>query len=184
MSKLIYLAYGSNMNKAQMSGRCPAAKPLGLAFLPDWKLVFRNVADIIPSPGDKCMVSMWEITDACERALDRYEGFNAKSPNQGLYRKTYWTKDATTYMAYVMNKNYGISPPGQFYYDSILNGFKDFGADISYLETALEHSFDNQSGRGYIRKKKRNPASSKPKENKKREPGFWTPDENSPPVPF
>ena len=45
MGKL-YFAYGSNLNLTQMANRCPQAKQLGSAYLPNWRLVFRGVADI------------------------------------------------------------------------------------------------------------------------------------------
>ena len=41
MSK-IYLAYGSNMNIAQMEYRCPNAKLLGKTVLEGWLLMFRR----------------------------------------------------------------------------------------------------------------------------------------------
>ena len=44
---MLYIAYGSNMNRDQMSVRCPHAKPLGAYYLDGWRLVFRGVADII-----------------------------------------------------------------------------------------------------------------------------------------
>ena len=180
---IIYLAYGSNMNKAQMAVRCPSAKPMGLMLLPDYKLVFKNVADIVHSPGDNAVVVAWRITKGNENTLDAYEGCNEKSPEDGLYKKIYWkAKTGQGYMAYVMNDRYGISPPGQSYYDGIQNGYQDFGADVSYLETALSHSIANQSGRGYVRKKKINPASSKPKWF--RQPKFWQLSKDDPSVPF
>ena len=39
MTKL-YLAYGSNLNKAQMSQRCPTAKAVGAAMIYGYELVF------------------------------------------------------------------------------------------------------------------------------------------------
>ena len=38
----IYLAYGSNLNLAQMRYRCPAARALATTTVEDWKLVFRG----------------------------------------------------------------------------------------------------------------------------------------------
>ena len=35
MGKL-YFAYGSNLNLTQMANRCPQAKQLGSAYLPNW----------------------------------------------------------------------------------------------------------------------------------------------------
>jgi hypothetical protein len=138
----IYLAFGSNMSKSQMRHRCPDAKPIGLAMLPDWRLVFRGVADIIPAKGYQVPVGLWMITRNCEKRLDVYEGF----PN--LYRKQYFEKDDTAYMAYVMNRE-GFSPPPEPYYDGIADGYKDFGAPLKFLEEALDYSWTEQTDRGH-----------------------------------
>ena len=71
------MAYGSNLNLANMATRCPDAKHLGSMYIPNWKLVFRHVADIVPSydKEDLLPVGVWEITKDCEKALDFYEGY-------------------------------------------------------------------------------------------------------------
>ena len=43
---MLYLAYGSNLNKKQMSFRCPKAKALESCILSGYKLEFRRVANI------------------------------------------------------------------------------------------------------------------------------------------
>lgn len=40
--KRYYLAYGSNLNPAQMHSRCPGAKPIGYTMLPGFELVFKG----------------------------------------------------------------------------------------------------------------------------------------------
>ena len=37
-----YIAYGSNLNKAQMSIRCPEAKPVTTTTINDYQLLFRG----------------------------------------------------------------------------------------------------------------------------------------------
>ena len=68
MGKL-YFSYGSNLNVSQMASRCPNAIQLGSTYLPNWRLVFRGVADIEPSRNvdDLLPVGVWEITDECEK---------------------------------------------------------------------------------------------------------------------
>ena len=84
---MLYLAYGSNLNKKQMSRRCPKAIPLEGVVIEDWKLVFRGVADIEPSKGSMLSAGLWRITEDCEKALDSYEGY----PH--LYDKIYFNFD-------------------------------------------------------------------------------------------
>ena len=84
MSKL-YIAYGSNLNKDQMKLRCPNAEPLDKLILKGWKLVFKGVADIIKDEKSEVPIGIYKITERCERALDRYEGYPI------LYQKKYFS---------------------------------------------------------------------------------------------
>lgn len=148
MSNTYYLAYGSNLNKGQMQYRCPKAQEVGKLLLPDYRLVFKGVADIIEAKGYSVPVGLWLITPDCEKALDRYEGFPT------LYRKQWWKwtpeegQEPSTLMAYVMNRT-DICPPSEGYYQSIAEGYKDFGIPDHYLVEALRHSHDNKSGVGH-----------------------------------
>ena len=80
----LYFAYGANLNVEHMEYRCPKAKPICTMNLPEWRLVFRNVADIEPAKGQSVSGLLWTITDDCEKALDIFEGY----PH--LYRKEYF----------------------------------------------------------------------------------------------
>ena len=127
MTKL-YMAYGSNLNLSQMASRCPNARQLGAMYVPYWRLVFRHVADIEPSRNadDLLPIGMWEISEDCEKALDFYEGYPS------LYKKI----TINGIMTYQMNNN-NIMPPSQGYFNSILDGYKDFGLDDQHLFDAL-----------------------------------------------
>ena len=131
----LYLAYGSNLNLAQMARRCPNAKMAGKTLLEGWQLTFRTHATIEPKKGAKVPVGVWEITPECERDLDRYEGY----PN--YYTKEtidiVLNKQATQAIVYLMN---GGRPamPCQNYAESIWEGYKDFDLDYRYLEAAMK----------------------------------------------
>jgi len=71
----LYFAYGSNMNRDQMSNRCPRAEFVGPAVLKNWKLTARGVADIDIKEGKEVYGAIWKVTPDCFVALDRYEGF-------------------------------------------------------------------------------------------------------------
>jgi len=125
---MLYLAYGSNLNKSQMKGRCPLAKPLGAILIPNWRLVFRGVADIEPAgPDDYLPAGVWEITNKCEEALDHYEGFPQ------LYRK----EKICGIMTYRMNR-LGYSQPSEWYFDCIEQGYRDFGLQPDELHYARD----------------------------------------------
>ena len=135
--EMIYIAYGSNMNIEQMKYRCPKATPIGKGILKNYKLVFRGVADVIKSTGDEVPIAVWKITEECEKALDRYEGF----PH--MYRKENVTIEIEGKeiegMVYIMNRG-NIAPPNYYYYNVINQGYKDFKINTEPLKKAYNHS--------------------------------------------
>ena len=72
-----YIAYGSNMVKEQMAYRCPGAKLIGTGYLPNHRLAFYLHATVERSRARdaRVPVAVWEIDEADEQRLDRYEGF-------------------------------------------------------------------------------------------------------------
>ena len=75
-----YIAYGSNLNRAQMALRCPDAKVVGTGEIKDYELLFRGnrngaVATVEPKKGESVPVLIWEISPRDEFNLDRYEGY-------------------------------------------------------------------------------------------------------------
>ena len=131
---MLYLAYGSNLNLGQMRKRCPRAESLYSATLNDYRLVFRGVAGIIRDKGAKCQIGVFNITEQCEAALDIYEGY----PN--MYDKKYLEIGGEEIMTYTMNSQ-RISPPSELYYNSIFEGYEDFGLDPKYLDQARADSY-------------------------------------------
>ncbi|MEQ8154485.1 MAG: gamma-glutamylcyclotransferase family protein [Clostridiaceae bacterium] len=145
MEKIIYAAYGSNMNLQQMKQRCPRAKVIGKGQLKNYRLTFRGVkygvANIEEKHGYNVPIVLWEITNQCEKALDRYEGY------PDLYIKKeikVMMEDGTevTAMAYVMTNIYGKLPakPLERYINVIWEGYKDNGIPVNTLRTAISES--------------------------------------------
>lgn len=147
---MLYFAYGSNLNVQQMRTRCPRAVPLGNFYLRNARLVFRGVADCIYLPGAVCPGGIWSITSECERALDRYEGYKANHPTEGLYDKEIVeviNDDGdldVEIMVYRMNST-GIFPPSQMYLDTIIQGYRDFRLPLKRLRKAVERSYENKN---------------------------------------
>ena len=139
---MLYGAYGANLNMANMEVRCPQAKPMISFMLKDYKLVFNGVADIIKCKGAEVPIGLWKITDECEKALDRFEGFPY------LYKKMY-VKNLDIpgargkCMFYVMRrKGYGVPPA--HYYNCLAQGYEDFGMDKDYLCWAVREAEESQ----------------------------------------
>jgi len=127
METIIYAAYGSNMNFAQMKRRCPKAKVIGKGELYGYKLNFRGkqtgVANVERKSDGRVPIVLWAITKECEQALDRYEGYPT------LYKKEPVTVATAageqTAMLYVMVKEYEKMPalPSEHYFEIIRQGY-------------------------------------------------------------
>jgi len=73
--KILYFAYGANLDLRGMELRCPGYKPISRAVLKNYRLVFRGVADITPDLHYKVDGALYELTHEHLRVLDRFEGY-------------------------------------------------------------------------------------------------------------
>jgi gamma-glutamylcyclotransferase len=122
----LYFAYGSNMLTEWLRDRCPSAKPIGIAFAANHKLVFgkRSVdksgkATLICFEGEDTPGVVFEIAESERGCLDTAEGFKHDKP---LDSERYYRDDnfririvatdniifATTYLA--NNPEDGLRP--------------------------------------------------------------------------
>ena len=138
-----YIAYGSNMVKAQMAYRCPGARLIGTGYLPNHRLAFYLHATVERSRARdaRVPVAVWEIDEADEQRLDRYEGF----PNYYVkLRRRVILSDGSEIegMAYVMIL-IRRQPPTAEYYRAIRNAYRQLGFRdeiVRVLEPALRRS--------------------------------------------
>lgn len=145
---LPYFAFGSNLNLRQMRSRCRTATNMGAAELPDWALTFRGVADVIPRKGAAVSGGLFKIDAACLKALDRYEGW----PFLYVHRRVKvidQNGDLIDAFIYVMNekRQREIAMPGDWYFEVIREGFKDFHLNDRPLFEALRevaHEVDSK----------------------------------------
>ena len=149
MAKL-YVAYGSNLNKQQMKGRCPDAKFVGTGVIENYELQFKGSlygahATIAPKEGSSVPVGLWTIQSRDESRLDMYEG----------YRKTgyrYYDKEQVRVnlsnggsvigMVYIMDQKMDFGQPTPGYYETVKEGYDDCGLDETVLEQALNSSLE------------------------------------------
>ena len=80
----LYFAYGSNMDRAAMLGRCPASKPVGIGRLMRHRFMIfdEGYATVVRDPQRAVWGMVWDLALADVRALDRYESLST-----GLYAK-------------------------------------------------------------------------------------------------
>lgn len=136
--KQLYIAYGSNINLEQMAFRCPHSKVVGTSEIKDFELEFRGVATIVPKENASVLVLIWELDERDLPNLNIYEGY----PRLYRQEKMNFELNGRSCKGMVYLMNYGeISPPSNRYYNTILEGYRENGIDESYLQTALENSF-------------------------------------------
>jgi gamma-glutamylcyclotransferase (GGCT)/AIG2-like uncharacterized protein YtfP len=151
ITEYLYGAYGSNLNKDQMTFRCPNAEPVDGYGLDGYALKFRGVADIERTDLDSYVpLGLWRITKKCEKALDRYEGY----PN--LYTKEFVQTEHGLVMFYVMVEQDTVMPPTSGYLDGIAEGYFDFKLDNKLLKDAITHSYTHQNNLTRWRPEERN----------------------------
>lgn len=152
MKKRYYLAYGSNLNIRQMRMRCPSARIIGTAEIPDYELLFKgsqtgSYLTIEPKVGGSVPVAVWSVTAEDEAALDRYEGFptfyykaEMKLPIKGIKSGKVRIRDT---FVYIMHEDRPLGMPSAFYVRTCLEGYDSFGFDENLIYDAIESSRRN-----------------------------------------
>ena len=116
-----YLAYGSNLNKAQMSMRCPEAKVVGTAYI----------------EGYRVPVGVWEVSEKDELHLDWYEGYPTFYYKKKLKVTLEETGKEVNAFVYIMDEKRPLGMPSPGYVRVCKQGYEDFGFDKAYVETAI-----------------------------------------------
>lgn len=149
MAKRYYLAYGSNLNVRQMRWRCPAARIIGTAEIPDYGLLFKgsqtgSYLTIEPKAGASVPVGVWDVTAEDELALDHYEGaptFYYKRemvlPIKGIRSGKVRERDC---FVYIMHEDRPLGIPSRAYLATCAEGYRNFGFDLRILMQAYANS--------------------------------------------
>ena len=133
-----YAAYGSNLNKEQMSHRCPEAVPVCAASLPGYELTFRRgYLTVDKKEGGSVPIGIWLISDRDETALDRYEGYPKFYTKEEIVLKGNDGKERTC-MIYIMVPGHKKQPPTDGYFTTVYHGYREFGLDFLPLVNAYE----------------------------------------------
>ena len=145
--KRYYIAYGSNLNVAQMKRRCLTATILATADLEGYELLFKgsltgSYLTIEKNERGSVPVAIWEVNPADELALDCYEGYPNfyYKQNIKLTCKDIHTGEIKEIMAfaYIMHEERPIGIPSEFYLRTCLDGYEAFYFDKRVLMRAYE----------------------------------------------
>ena len=164
MEKMLYFAYGSNLDLEQMAQRCPDAEIVGPVKLENYELRFRGsgFATVAPQEGSIVHGLLWKITPQCEQSLDRYEGYP-----RYYTKETVTVKDAAgaeiPVMAYIMAEPYCRRPalPFSYYYRVIQRGFEANGLPVEALQDARNRTIDEMFSGKLDKPRNKKPERSK-----------------------
>ena len=134
MSKILYFAYGSNLNHEQMKKRCKDSRFIKKIVLRNYSLTFRSkygAADIEKKMGAKVYGALYLISKAAEKRLDIYEEYPT------LYKKMFFKHNNKKVMTYIMAKKTKLVPPTVRYLNIIKQGYKDCKLSMKSLNAAL-----------------------------------------------
>ncbi len=139
-----YFAYGSNLNKKQMSVRCPTAEFISSAELCGFKLVFRGVLDIEHARSNsKVAGAIFKVKSNDIYNLDQYEGYPNFYTKETIITKIK-NKNVKLFY-YIMVNQDDVKPPSKFYYESCYQGYKDWGLDVRRLQQCQYNSRQEQN---------------------------------------
>ena len=150
--KKYYLAYGSNLNIRQMRYRCPTARPIGITVIPDYELLYKgsktgSYLTIEKKHGSLVPIAVWEVTAADEKRLDAYEGcptfYYKKELKLPVRLANGKTKKLTAFI-YIMHEERELGCPSLTYIRTCEEGYRNFGFDQKYLETAYLRSTEEE----------------------------------------
>ena len=128
-----YFAYASNLNRKQMQERCPGSKPMFVATLPNYKLVFAGwsrqwrggKASIKLFRGERVSGAVYEVSERDLSRLDRYEGCPG---NYNRLKVTVFDEDGRSVEAvtYIKSGQLEETPPSKEYLAVIQQGYRDW----------------------------------------------------------
>lgn len=142
-----YIAYGSNLNIAQMDERCPGAQPVCSATLKGFELVFRKSStgfylSVDPQEGSNVDVVVWKITREDERELDCREGFPwcYRKQDQEVTVQGEGEDKIIKGIMYFLPRDRQMGPCSEGYLNRVLAGYEHFGFDSAPLYAAYERA--------------------------------------------
>ena len=135
----LYAAYGSNLDPAQMTERCPHSPVYGTGWLEGWRLTFGGedlgwegaLATLVQSPGEHVFVGLYDMTDEDAKSLDTWEGADT-----GLYRKlrvrVHLLEGDKLVWVYILDGYEGGSPSAR-YLGVLAQAAENAGAPADYV---------------------------------------------------
>ena len=143
--KIVYFAYGSNMNPEQVRQRCTGATVLGPARLPNHALGFFGInrrwdggmETVIPSPGHVLWGVLYALGHTDADSLDAWQGVRLNGTGEYFHSPaTVFDARGTGRYAVLYKKDLlgDPVPPSREYLRFIIDGARNQGLPESYIE--------------------------------------------------
>ena len=150
---VLYFAYGMNTNAQEMARRCPDSALIGVGWLENYALTFRQFADIEPAPDTRCWGVIWRLSPRDLEALDQLEGYPYHYTRFSTVAHT--ESGPVACLVYQMVDQDYESPPSQGYLNCVTEGYATHGVpqeqlDIGYRFRA-EQQWWNSGNNFYIK---------------------------------
>jgi len=140
------------MDWDQIRERCPSARFLGVALLPNYRLAFSRysisrkcgVADAVESEGSEVWGVVYEISDQDTGNLDKNERFQPGSETNSYQREQRHVfleghrKKPLVVAIYFATPQPGVHLPSQKYKDLIISGANYWHLPDEYIRNILE----------------------------------------------
>lgn len=142
---ILIWVYGSNLDPDQMAERCPDARIICTAYLPEYRLEFRGhsygwggaVATVSQARGHSVPGVLYRCSPADVASLDRHEGHPA------IYRRRRVTVTAEgrrrRVQAYIMQPGPETRAPSAAYFRAIYRGYLVWDLPVRILTQAVKH---------------------------------------------
>jgi hypothetical protein len=142
----LHFAYGSNMSRALMGARCPAATALGVATLPRWRFIINpdGCGSIAPDPGGMVYGVLWRLTPRDLSAVNAYENLDA-----GLYLRRVlpveYDAQQRAALVYIARRQ-GAGRPRPGYVGVVVEAARDWGLPEPYIRSLQRWSPSGWAG--------------------------------------
>jgi len=140
---MLYFAFASNLNRAQMQRWCPASRFLKAVVLEGYRFVYDGysetwdgaVGNIVASATESVWGALYEITHRDRLTLDAFEGYPRSYEHKEVRVQD---RDGRVYTAMTyMRTGRASGQPHPDYERIVIDGAKECGLPEEYIDKAL-----------------------------------------------
>jgi len=139
-----YIAFGSNLDTAQMARRCPSARPLRSIELPGYRLAFAGhskrwgggVATVLRDGRSSVPALLYELTLTDERRLDGFEGYPGVYGKRTVHVPGLGNRSRSAFMYVLSGRE--VTAPALDYLLLIARAYGEHGFDLGSLIRAAK----------------------------------------------